>query len=126
MDDHGEDTSGMQQLALQYHNIRREKGLTFNHFANVPTGNYDVELGPHKISSSSSSSSAATSRVMETTVVNGYDGFGGVHDNLVWCTAEGGYMAYTLHNKVIIEGVKSREQTVFCDSATQLSTIAIS
>ena len=125
MDDHGEESSGMQQLALQYHNVRREKGLTFNHFANVPTGNYDVELGgPHRISAGAADTTGC--KEMVSSVVNGYDGFGGVHDNLVWCTADGGYMAYTLHNKLIIEGVKTREQTVFCDSATQLSTIAIS
>jgi len=62
---------------------------------------------------------------MQASVVNGYDGFGGVHDNLVWCQQDG-WMAYTLHNKVIFESVKTREQTVICDSATQLSTIAIS
>lgn len=62
---------------------------------------------------------------MSPAVVNGYDGFGGVHDNLVWCP-EDGWMAYTLHNKVIFENVKTRDQTVLFDSTTQLSTIALS
>ena len=35
-------------------------------------------------------------------------------------------MVYTLHNKVIFESVKTREQTVLCDSASQLSTLALS
>jgi len=54
---------------------------------------------------------------MKPSVLNGYDGFGGVHDNLVWC-AEDGWMAYTLHNKVIFENVKTRDQTVLFDSTT--------
>ena len=62
---------------------------------------------------------------MKPVVVNGYDGFGGVHDNVVWCQQDD-WMAYTLHNKVIFENVKSREQTVLCDSATQLSTLCLS
>jgi WD40 repeat protein len=35
-------------------------------------------------------------------------------------------MAYTLHNKLIFENVKTREQTVLCDSSSHLSTIALS
>jgi hypothetical protein len=62
---------------------------------------------------------------MKPSVVSGYDGFGGVHDNIVWHQADG-WMVYTLHNKVIFENVKSREQTVLCDSASQLSTLALS
>jgi len=64
-------------------------------------------------------------KVMEPAVLNGFDGFGGVHDNVVWNQADG-WMAYTLHNKVIFESVKTREQTVLCDSTSHLSTIAIS
>ena len=35
-------------------------------------------------------------------------------------------MAYTFHNKVVFESVKTREQTVLCDSTTHLSTLALS
>ena len=35
-------------------------------------------------------------------------------------------MCYTLHNKVIFETVKTREQMILIDSASQLSTIALS
>jgi hypothetical protein len=59
----------------------------------------------------------ASEKVMKPSVVSGYDGFGGVHDNIVWHQADG-WMAYTLHNKVIFENVKTREQTVLCDSAS--------
>ena len=53
--------------------------------------------------------------------MNGYDGQG--HDNLVWLGEE---MAYTLHNKLILEHTKTRAQTVFTDSLTLLSTVALS
>jgi hypothetical protein len=45
---------------------------------------------------------------LESDIVNGYDGFGGVHDNLIW-NPTSGTMIYTLHNKVIIEMTKTRE-----------------
>jgi hypothetical protein len=45
---------------------------------------------------------------MEPSILNGFDGFGGVHDNVVWSQADG-WMAYTLHNKVVFESVKTRE-----------------
>ena len=48
-------------------------------------------------------------------LVNGYDGFGGVHDNLLW-NVTGGFTYFTLNNKLIVENTKSREQTVFADS----------
>jgi len=64
-------------------------------------------------------------RIVDTSIINGYDGFGGVHDNLVWDSIKG-WMAYTLHNKVIFENTKSREQKIFCDSTTQLSTLVLS
>jgi len=58
-------------------------------------------------------------------VVNGYDGVGGVHENLVW-NSDAGFIAYTLNNKIIIEWTKSKRQVVISDSTTQLSTLAIS
>jgi len=48
-------------------------------------------------------------------MVNGYDGYGGVHDNLIW-DAPNGFQYYTLNNKVIIENTKTREQSIFIDS----------
>lgn len=45
--------------------------------------------------------------LINSEIINGYDGFSGVHDNLVWNPANGN-MIYTLHNKVIIEMTKTR------------------
>lgn len=58
-------------------------------------------------------------------VFNGYDGSHGVHDNLVWLSQEG-WQAYTLHNKVVFEKTKTREQQILVDSTVQLSTLALS
>jgi hypothetical protein len=46
-------------------------------------------------------------RIIEPTIVNGYDGFGGVHDNLLWSISDD-QIVYTLNNKVIFENTKSR------------------
>lgn len=56
-------------------------------------------------------------------IVNGYDGFSGVHDNLIWNPANGN-MIYTLHNKVIIEMTKTRQQKVLPLSSVRLSCLA--
>jgi hypothetical protein len=53
--------------------------LTYNHYANCAT-HYDVELQPHLMLDEEEKQD----KIIGTTVVNGYDGFGGVHDNLVW------------------------------------------
>jgi WD40 repeat protein len=102
----------MQTVAQQYQQVRRERGLSHNHFSHSGAGP-DIQQQPEG------------ERVIEPSVVNGFDGFGGVHDNVVWSQADG-WMAYTLHNKLVFESVKSRQQTVLCDSTSHLSTIAIS
>lgn len=48
-------------------------------------------------------------------MINGYDGFGGVHDNLAW-NSEEGWIVYSLNNKVVFETTKSRSQKVLIDS----------
>ena len=48
-------------------------------------------------------------------LINGYDGYGGVHDNMVW-NAFQGFTYFTLNNKLIVENTKTREQTVWADS----------
>jgi hypothetical protein len=48
------------------------------------------------------------SPLMEQKLVIGYDGFGGVHDNLVW-NVQAGFTYFTLNNKFIIENTKTRE-----------------
>ena len=47
-------------------------------------------------------------KTIEPVLVNGYDGFGGVHDNLLW-TPSTGMITYTLHNKVIVESTRTRQ-----------------
>jgi hypothetical protein len=49
-----------------------------------------------------------SSIILESKLINGYDGFGGVHDNLVW-NVQAGITIYTLMNKLIVENTKSRE-----------------
>ena len=56
-------------------------------------------------------------------LMNGYDGFGGVHDNLIW-NVTGGLTYFTLNNKVIIEDTKTRAQHVLAESTVQLSCMA--
>lgn len=52
---------------------------------------------------------------MEPVLCNGFDGFGGVHDNIVW-NSEDGWMAYTLNNKLIFEDMKTRQQMIMLES----------
>ena len=111
-----EETSGAQQLVLQATASRKERGLCYIHFNGGAPG-FEVSHAP------ADDSSAA--KELPLSVMGGYDGFGGVHDNVVWCQLEG-WMAYTLHNKLIFEDVKTRQQTVIADSASQLSTLALS
>jgi len=56
------------------------------------------------------------SMTLEQKLVSGYDGYGGVHDNLLWNVAAG-YTYFTLNNKLIIENTKTREQAIFADSS---------
>lgn len=63
---------------------------------------------------------------IEPKLVNGYDGFGGVHDNLAWNIA-GGQTIFTLYNKIILESTKGREQYVITTgTVVQLSCLAVS
>ena len=64
-------------------------------------------------------------QLLEHKLINGYDGFGGVHDNLFWNVRDG-LTYFTLNNKFIIEKTKTREQTVYADTSVQLSCMAVS
>ena len=63
--------------------------------------------------------------ILEQKLVTGYDGYGGVHDNLMW-NPQAGFTYFTLNNKLVIENTKTREQSVFCNSGVQLSCMAMS
>lgn len=62
-------------------------------------------------------------KIIEPVTVNGYDGFSGVHDNLLW-TPSTAMITYTLHNKIIVENTRTRTQTVIVESEVRLSTLA--
>jgi hypothetical protein len=47
-------------------------------------------------------------KTIEPTIINGYDGFSGAHDNLVWNSNQG-TIIYTLNNKLIKEDTKTRK-----------------
>jgi len=61
------------------------------------------------------SAGESRSMTLEQKLISGYDGFGGVHDNILWNVSLG-VTYFTLNNKLIIENTKTREQTVFADS----------
>jgi len=46
-------------------------------------------------------------KIEEPLLVQGYDGFSGAHDNLMWEPFLGN-LVYTLHNKLIAEDIKDR------------------
>lgn len=97
----------------------REKELSFNHFVSVQDKKkYEVEIDKKSLIAD-----ASEGRVIDSTIVNGYDGFGGVHENLLW-NANQGTIVYTLNNKVIKENTKTRQQNVFADSTVRLSCLA--
>jgi len=56
-------------------------------------------------------------------IINGYDGFGGTHDNLIWLPTQG-KIIYTLNNKVIEEDTKVRKQVIYADAESRLSCLA--
>ncbi len=97
----------------------QDKQLSFNQFISVKEmTNYDV-----KIEHGPAFAADGQGKSIEPVVVNGYDGFSGVHDNLLW-TPSTGMITYTLFNKIIIESTKSRSQTIMTESEVRLSTLA--
>lgn len=110
------DTTGIDQY---YKNQVKERGLSFNQFVSVKEmTNIDVvvERGP-------AFAAEGQGKVIDPVTVNGYDGFSGVHDNLLWSPATG-MITYTLYNKIIIESTKTRQQTILTESEVRLSTLA--
>lgn len=118
--------------------MRIEKNLPFNHFISVNEA--PLPRTAHKVWSDDDEAAEMPRRfvckpdshlkrpliegdVVDAALVNGYDGFGGVHDNLIWNAAQG-HIIYTLNNKVIREQTKSREQSIICESAVRISCLA--
>lgn len=102
---------------------RIERRVAFNHYVNC-SKKVEVEVETQALFGNMSIGEGRGSTI-EQKLINGYDGYGGVHDNLVW-NVTGGYTYFTLNNKLILENTKTREQTVFADSTVQLSCIAAS
>jgi WD40 repeat protein len=101
---------------------RDDRKLTYNHYCDCAR---KFEMQPEASGYVPFGERSNKSANFEQKLVNGYDGYGGVHDNLVWNVAAG-FTYFTLNNKLIIENTKTREQTVFSDSTVQLSSIAVS
>jgi len=73
-----------------------EKELNFNHFVSVKE-KLGIEV---KLDKKEALVAATQEKTAQAEIVNGYDGFGGVHDNLLW-NPKTGIVTYTMHNKVI-------------------------
>ena len=83
---------------------RLDRKLTYNHYADC-SKRVEVEGVSGFITSFGGESRQS---ILEQKLINGYDGFGGVHDNLIW-NVERGFTYFTLNNKLIIENTKTRE-----------------
>jgi WD40 repeat protein len=95
---------------------RADRKLVYTHYTDC-SKKVDIQ---NETSNFMSFGGVDKNKILEQKLVNGYDGYGGVHNNLIWNVA-GGFTYYTLNNKFIIENTKTREQTVFTDSSVQLS-----
>jgi len=103
-----------------YDKVAEEKGLPCNQFISVKE-KIDIKVN---LEQKISIAIGGEGTVLEPEVVNGYDGFGGVHDNLVW-TETSGFFTYTLNNKLIHESLKQRDQhKVLYESTVRLSCLA--
>ena len=101
--------------------MRDDRKLTYNHYCDcIKKKDMDGDT-----QSSFMNFSNDRGQILDQKLIHGYDGYGGVHDNLVW-NVTGGFTYFTLKNKMIIENTKTREQTVFADSLVQLSCLASS
>lgn len=87
---------------------RDDHKLTYNHYHyakdNNKRVNVEVETGARMVGLSGLGNSRQT---LDQKLINGYDGFSGVHDNLAWNPA-GGLTYFTLNNKLIIEETQTR------------------
>lgn len=104
---------------------RFDKKLAYNHYADC-SKKPEIDFEDDKKEPSINfGANRPKHTLIEQRLISGYDGFGGVHDNLHW-NVTGGFQYFTLGNKLILENTKTREQVVFCDAAVQLSCMAVS
>lgn len=118
---HGEDFFESPNVVKH---LREDHKLTYNHYIDCSQKADKQQLldieSQHFMNFSAGESKSTT---LDQKLISGYDGFGGVHDNLLWAVAAG-FTYYTLNNKLIIENTKTREQTVLADATVQLSCLA--
>lgn len=101
---------------------RAEHKLQYNHYVGC-SKKLEIELEQQALFSLGGGESRGKDLPLK--LMNGYDGYGGVHDNMLW-NAFQGFTYFTLNNKLIVENTKTREQTVWADSHVQLSCLAAS
>lgn len=86
-----------------YRQTANELEVNYNHFVSVQERtDFEVEI-EHKTMVVDSTEG----RTIEPCIINGYDGFGGAHNNMLW-NWQNNFLVYTLNNKVIIEDMKTR------------------
>lgn len=95
--------------------LKRDRQLTYNHYSGL-FKQQEIEQEPMFLIEEQSKDESGSKTILPK-VINGYDGFAGVHSNIVWNSTDG-WTAYTLFNKVVFENIKTREQTVLSDSTT--------
>lgn len=98
--------------------MRKDLQITKNHYASCMSEIESNQMQQLTIET-------AKKKQIEAKLVNGYDGFGGVHDNIVWNVAAG-QTIFTLYNKLIVENTKNREQFILHQtSQVQLSCMTV-
>lgn len=105
-----------------------ENSLASNHFVSLKdVYQYKGELEPVPEADDDVTSDEGPQKptFLEPTLMNGYDGLGGAHDNIIWLKHSGQYV-YTLNNKLIFEDTKSRAQKIFTVTTVRLSCISCS
>lgn len=118
----GYSTAPESELKQFYRQQQVEKNLPFNHFISMNEIR-QYECKPEEPPRLGLGQVEQEGKIIDPSLVNGYDGFGGVHNNLIW-NAPYGNIVYTLNNKVIKEQTKSRDQKIICESQVRISCLA--
>lgn len=103
---------------------RDDLKLAYNHYVGL-SKKVDVAIESGAYMALNLPSIANDPKFLEQKLINGYDGFGGVHDNIIWHPT-GGLTFFTLNNKLIIEETQTRKQQIFVESNVQFSCLACS
>jgi hypothetical protein len=114
----------MTALQDEYNRKRLAAGVTYNHFISMQDER-TIKFGPTEAlrSKGFGQQELDLMKPLIPNIVNGYDGFGGAHDNLLWMPTQG-KIFYTLNNKLIEEDTKVRKQVIYADSEVRLSCLA--